>query len=327
MIFEPDLNKVYPLDGSDGLPSACHRFEQYDIHAITAALACRRPLLIRGEPGIGKSQLARAVAAVSKVPFLYHTMTAEAECRDLLYSFDAVERLAQAQVLSRVGDEKWRDQLAMDRFVIPGVFWWALHWKSAFEQSVRYCADNREKAKTISPAGPQGWTPEKGCVLLIDEIDKADGDVPNALLESLGAFSFTVPEASKRVRLADGCPPPLIVITTNEERELPRAFLRRCLVLQMDFNRELLLRRGRDHFREAIDDVVYKEAADRLLADREAAPAFGPVTPGLAEYLDLLAIVAERKGKEAQLARIAEVRQFVGAKNPKQHKRPETRRL
>lgn len=320
MLFEPDLNKVYPLDERDGWPPSCHRFETRHVHAIQAAIACKRPLLIRGEPGIGKSQLARAAAVVLEVPFLYHTMTADAECRDLLYSFDAVERLAQAQVLSQVGGENWQEQLATNRFVLPGVLWWAFDWESALDQCTCYCDLNREKAKKFAPASPDTWQERSGCVLLIDEIDKADGDVPNALLESLGAFSFTVPEAGQRVRLGKGTVQPLVVITTNEERELPRAFLRRCLVLQMDFSQEILLQRGHDHFGTAIDEAVYKIAVEQLQQDRETSHAFGPVTPGLAEYIDLLGILAEYQGKEAQLQRLEQVRQFVGAKNPLQHR-------
>jgi len=322
MKFDPNLDEVHLLDGSDGLPKSCHRFERRDVHAVQAAMACRRPLLVRGEPGIGKSQLARAAASVMKVPFLHYTMTAESECRDLLYSFDAVERLAQAQVLSRVGEAaSWRQDLATERFVLPGVLWWALNWTSATAQCKAFFGDDEKRAQSQVPLTPKDWRPAQGAVLLIDEIDKADGDVPNALLESLGSFSFAVPEAATRVGLAEGCPAPLVVITTNEERELPRAFLRRCLVLQMEFDRKLMLDRGKDHFGDAIDPDVYVAAADQLEKDRGEAPRFGPVTPGLAEYLDLLRILEQRKGKEAQLERLGQVRDFVGAKNPKQHRR------
>jgi MoxR-like ATPase len=320
MKLTADFETVYNLSDADGLPPTRHRFEERHIHAVQAALACRRPLLVRGEPGIGKSQLARAAAHVMGVPFLYHTMTAEAECRDLLYAFDAVARLAQAQVLGRVGGEDWRQQLTVDRFILPGPLWWALDWQSAFEQCLCY-GGTKGRAEQLAPGCPKDWAPGQGCVVLVDEIDKAEGDVPNALLESLGVFSFSVPEAGKRVALAPGCPPPLIVITTNEERELPRAFLRRCLVLQMDFSKELLLCRGKDHFGERIADSVYESAADQILKDREAAPSYGPVCPGIAEYLDLLGILAESKDDDAQTKRLQEVKDFVGAKNPGQHRR------
>ncbi len=320
MKFNPALDKVYTLDESDGWPGSRHRFVQRHVYAVQAAIACKRPLLVRGEPGIGKSQLARAAASHLGIPFLHYTMTADAECRDLLYSFDAVERLAQAQVLSRVGGADWRERLAPDLFVLPGALWWAFDWKAAVDQCVTYCNGDAEKAEPLIPAHPPEWKLGKGCVLLIDEIDKADGDVPNALLESLGAFSFSVPEASRRIVLAGGAPAPLVVITTNEERELPRAFLRRCLVLQMNFDKSLLIRRGRDHFGEVIDDEVYEEAAEQLMADRKASPAFGPVSPGVAEYLDLLGVLARCGGKAAQRERLIRVREFVGAKNPNQHR-------
>lgn len=321
MIFEPDLEKVYPLRArDDDWPDSRHRFEKAHVYAVQAAIACQRPLLVRGEPGIGKSQLARAAAAVMGLPFLSYTMTAQTECGDLLYAFDAVARLAQAQVLGHVGGSDWQEQLALGRFVTPGQFWWALNWGSAFEQCVRY-AGTADAARELEPKHPAAWKKGQGCVLLVDEIDKAEGDVPNALLESFGAYSFDVQEARCRVALPEDDSPPLVVITTNEERELPRAFVRRCLVLQMDFSEELLLRRGRDHFGRKIDEAVYEAAAEQLMADREASVSFGPVRPGVAEYLDLLRILAERRGREAQMERLEQVRDFVGAKNPRQHLR------
>lgn len=321
MDFEPDLSRVYPLRlAGDGWPDSQHRFEESHVHAVQAAIACQRPLLVRGEPGIGKSQLARAAAAVMGVPFLSFTMTVRTECDELLYGFDAVGRLAQAQVLGRVGDSEWQEALATGRFVTPGPFWWALDWASAFAQCRRY-AGSEEGARELEPKRPHTWQQGVGCVLLVDEMDKAEGDVPNALLESFGAYSFSVPEARHRVALPGKHTPPLVVITTNEERELPRAFVRRCLVLQMDFSRDLLLKRGRDHFGKRIDEGVYAAAAEQLMEDRERSAAYGPVRPGMAEYLDLLRILAERKGREAQMQRLGQVRDLVGAKNPGQHRR------
>lgn len=318
MKFNPDLNEVYPLPSADGWPESKHRFEQEHIYAIQAALACHRPLLVRGEPGIGKSQLARAAAAFMKLPFLNHTMTAQTECGDLLYAVDGVARLAQAQVLGHVGGKDWKEQLAMDRFVKPGFFWWALNWGLAVEQCSRYAGDDSTK---LHPRTPDDWQQTQGAVLLVDEIDKAEGDVPNALLESFGAFTFDVTEAHCRVALPKNQAPPLVVITTNEERELPRAFVRRCLVLQMDFSEGLLLKRGKDHFGDQIADAVYMAAAKQIMEDRTAAAAFGPIKPGVAEYLDLLRILAKSTGEDAQMERLGQVRDFVGAKNPGQHRR------
>ncbi|PIX47279.1 MAG: AAA family ATPase [Armatimonadetes bacterium CG_4_10_14_3_um_filter_66_18] len=322
MKFEPNLDEVYSLKAADdGWPDTWHRFAERHMHAVQAALACQRPLLVRGEPGIGKSQLARAAAAVMHLPFLRFTMTAQTECADLLYEFDAVARLAQAQVLGRVGGTDWQEQLAVDRFVLPRPFWWALDWQGAFAQCLRYADGNENAARKLQPRRPPDWQEEQGCVLLVDEIDKAEGDVPNALLEGFGSYSFAVPEVGRHVSLPKGHAPPLVVITTNEERELPRAFVRRCLVLQMDFSKDVLLERGRDHFGKSIDPSVYEAAAEQLLKDRDAATAFGPVRPGVAEYLDLLRILSERKGKSAQVERLTQVRDFVGAKNPRQHLR------
>ncbi len=322
MKFEPDIEKVYELRAeADQWPDSWHRFEQEHVYAIQAAIACQRPLLVRGEPGVGKTQLARAAAAVIKTPFLSYTMTAHTECGDLLYEFDAVARLAQAQVLGHVGGKNWRKDLAMERFVRPGHFWWALDWGSAMEQCARYTGDEKGVAELLPARIPNGWRQQTGCVLLVDEIDKAEGDVPNALLESFGAFTFAVPEARVRVGLPEKHAPPLLVITTNEERELPRAFVRRCLVLQMDFSREVMIRRGQDRFEKRIAETVYEAAAEQLMKDRVAAAGFGPVRPGVAEYLDLLRILAEETDPTSQMKRLEQVHNLVGAKNPGQHVR------
>lgn len=318
MNFNPILDKDYPLHtANDGWPESQHRFEPEQVYAIQAAIACQRPLLVRGEPGIGKSQLARAAAAVMGLPFLSFTMTAQTECGELLYEYDAVARLAQAQVLDHVGGADWRKHLALRNFVKPGRFWWALNWQHAQAQCTHFAGD---QVGELNPRQPANWEQKNGAVLLVDEMDKAEGDVPNALLESFGAFTFDVPEVPCRVALPADQAPPLVIITTNEERELPRAFVRRCLVLQMDFSEELLIKRGKVHFGGRIAKAVYAAAAAQLLQDRDAATAYGPVKPGVAEYLDLLRILAASDGEQAQLQRLAQVRNFVGAKNPGQHR-------
>ena len=114
-------------------------------------------------------------------------------------------------------------------------------------------------------------------MLLIDEIDKADTDLPNSLLETLGNGDFTVPYIGTSVRQSAGIAPPLVLITTNEERELPDAFLRRCMVLQLSLPEEdrvlldFLCERGRIHFEGRCCHTVRHWAASLLLEDRKAA--------------------------------------------------------
>jgi len=97
-LFNPDLKESLPLPLQDSWPESSHRFDTKSVWAVRAAIASGRPLLLRGEPGIGKSQIARAVAEELKVPFLYHVVDERSERDELLYTYDAVARLAEAQV-------------------------------------------------------------------------------------------------------------------------------------------------------------------------------------------------------------------------------------
>jgi MoxR-like ATPase len=179
--------------------------------------------------------------------------------------------------------------------VTPGPLWWGFDWQSADDHARTYALPRKQ---TIPPADANN-----GCVVLIDEIDKADSDVPNGLLEALGAGEFT-PEGCERVQV--GHRTPLVIVTTNEERALPDAFVRRCLVLRLDVPtgdslKQYLIERGRAHFRRIderddafagreIDESLLGMAAEMLVADRNAGMT--PL-PGLAEYLDLLRAVRE----------------------------------
>lgn len=198
-------------------------------------------------------------------------------------------RLAEAQLRGAVGDtsHEVRQQLSVENFLHPGPLWWAFDWSDAKAQ-----ADRVGEPEPVQL--DQGDT-QQGCVVLVDEIDKAESDVPNGLLEALGAGQFT--PLARREPVAVGDIPPLVVITTNEERALPDAFMRRCLVLflQLPEKREdlvdLLIDRARAHFPTA-DVNVLSKAAELLADDREVARAEQrPPLPGQAEYLDLVRAV------------------------------------
>jgi MoxR-like ATPase len=135
------------LAASPTTPEQVHVFDRREIEAVNAALAARRPLLVRGEPGIGKSQLARAVAKAMGRAFLQHVVDARTESRDLQWHFDAVARLADAQLMGALGrgegqdetqalDEsqapvRARDRLAIQHYIHPRALWWAFDWDSA----------------------------------------------------------------------------------------------------------------------------------------------------------------------------------------------------
>lgn len=293
-----DIDDPIVLATSPGQPGQVHVFDQPSVDAVRAAMAARRPLLLRGEPGIGKSQLARAVAKAWGRVFVQRVVDARTEAQDLLWYFDAVGRLAEAQLAgalketatrsARMGlNRHIRSRLAVCRYLHPGPLWWALNWADAAGQAKR--------VGITPPDQRDGGDPARGAVVLIDEIDKAEPELPNGLLEALGMGEFLPPGRHEPVRASE--PHPLVIITTNEERALPDAFIRRCLVLHLVLPTERgdlikhLVARGRSHFPQAADAVLTK-AAGQLVQDRDAARAaqWTPL-PGQAEYLDLVRAV------------------------------------
>lgn len=259
------------LEANDRLSKAGHLWSQPEIDALILAWAAQRPLLVRGEAGSGKSQIARAAAKILGFGApLIEVIHPRLEALDLLYRVDWVERLADAQVPGRLDPTN-------TRYVKHGPLWQAME-----------------------PETPAAGNDHAPPVLLIDEIDKADVDVPNALLDVLGNRSFTVPHIQRPpVRAKDGWHP-LIIITTNEERELPPAFVRRCVVLNLDPPKnpenprdstpfvKWLIERGRVHSHLEIADEARQLAAGQVWDDREAAVIHGYPPVGLAEYIDLL---------------------------------------
>lgn len=155
--------------------------------AVNAALTLQRPLLIKGEPGTGKTMLAEEVARALDRPLLQWHIKSTTKAHQGLYEYDAVSRLRDSQL----GDERVR---VIDNYIVRGVLW-------------------------------QAFTAEAPVVLLIDEIDKADIEFPNDLLRELDRMEFFVYETQQMVRAVHR---PLVIITSNNEKDLPDAFLRRC---------------------------------------------------------------------------------------------------
>jgi MoxR-like ATPase len=299
-------------------PASVHVFDDKSANAVRMAIAAERPLLVRGEPGVGKSQLARAAARVLGRVFVSEVVHARSEPQDLQWRFDAVARLGEAQALSAAGrGVDVKVELSPLRFLSPGVIWWTFDWDSARDQ--HQLCHHPERA----PEAPPGWRPQKGTVLLIDEVDKAEADLPNGLLETLGNGAFTVPYRDLPVHHSVG-PPPLVVITTNEERELPGAFVRRCLVLHLALPVQeadciaFLKRRGEEHF-PGIAESVRGRAARQLWEDRQDARRLGLTPPGQAEYLDILrALGRMAEGEEDQIALLEQVAEFALKKAPRE---------
>ena len=162
--------------------------------AVNAALMLQRPLLIKGEPGTGKTMLAEEVAAAAKMPLLQWHIKSTTKAQQGLYEYDAVSRLRDSQL----GDARVKD---IQNYIIRGVLW-------------------------------QAFTADEPVVLLIDEIDKADIEFPNDLLRELDRMEFYVYETREMVKAKHR---PLVIITSNNEKELPDAFLRRCFFHYIKF--------------------------------------------------------------------------------------------
>jgi MoxR-like ATPase len=313
-------NNRITLDPLEGWERSAHVFEPLDVLAIQAAFASKRPLLVRGEPGTGKTQLARAVAQQLGWALIYKVINGLTELEELFWYYDAVDRLGEAQALANEDREARKDHLKHQKFLTPGPLWWAFDWEGAQDQFVHW-----SRRKQGRPAWPHDTAPP-GVVLLIDEIDKADLDLPNGLLESFGQNSFQIPWLAKGTVKRREIPL-LAVITTNEERELPRAFLRRCLVLQLEYPpaddashfNHWLEQRGQIHYpRDRCDEQVLLNAAELIRTDR-LSTEYGTIRPGLAEYIDLLKVVTELHpgDRKAQLAAMEELSQFVRKKQGK----------
>lgn len=290
-----DLSDLYDSpfvleDGSSG-PRRVHLFAKREVEGIEAALRTQRPLLLRGEPGVGKSQLAEALALKLGWTLLARTLDANTDPDDLKWYEDSVDRLSKAQHAGVAGVFKdpgaLDEALKRENFVHPGPLW------QAFES-----------------ADP--------VVVLIDEIDKADISVPNALLEALGSGQFKPPGDLPVIRAKRW---PLVILTTNEERPLPPAFLRRCLVHNMDPPEDVrtwLIERGKAVY--GASDIL-GEVADAVLEDRRRAIELRlEPLPGLAEYLDLLRLLMSNGQRDEKSLRqdLSKFRDFVLVKHRRQ---------
>src|SRR3954454_4612863 len=216
--------------------------------AVNAAVTLGRPLLIKGEPGTGKTQLAQEIArALNKPMFEWHVKSTS-KAQQGLYEYDAVSRLRDSQL----GDARVHD---IANYILKGSLW------QAFESDVQP-------------------------VLLIDEIDKADIEFPNDLLRELDRMEFYVYETRQLVKARNR---PIIVITSNNEKELPDAFLRRCFFHYIRFpDHETMEKIVHVHFPD-IKKQLLREALERFFELREV-PGLKkkPSTSELLDWLKLL---------------------------------------
>ena len=225
--------------------------------AVNAAIRLQRPLLIKGEPGIGKTMLAEEVAAALGMPLLQWHIKSTTKAQQGLYEYDAVSRLRDSQL----GDDKVKD---IGNYIVKGTLW-------------------------------QAFEAEQPTVVLIDEIDKADIEFPNDLLRELDRMEFHVYETRETIQARHR---PIVFITSNNEKELPDAFLRRCFFHYIKFpDRDTMQKIVDVHF-PGIKQALLKEALEVFFGLREV-PGLKkkPSTSELIDWLKLL--VAEEIPVEA----------------------------
>jgi MoxR-like ATPase len=216
--------------------------------AVNAAVTLERPLLVKGEPGTGKTELARQISAALGLPMIEWHIKSTTKAQQGLYEYDAVSRLRDSQL----GDERVHD---VGNYIKRGKLWQA------------FAADGK-------------------VVLLIDEIDKADIEFPNDLLQELDRMEFHVYETGETVKAIHR---PIVIITSNNEKELPDAFLRRCFFHYIRFPDMDTMRKIVEVHHPGIKEALLTTALTQFFEIREQAGL--KKKPSTSEVLDWLKLL------------------------------------
>ncbi|MEM7426818.1 MAG: MoxR family ATPase [Pseudomonadota bacterium] len=277
-------------------PAAYHASEGL-AHAVNLAIQLGKPLLLTGDPGTGKTQLAYSVAhqlAALKEsnfdpePLRFNTKSTSLS-KDLFYSYDLLGRYAQTRIepgSARKSAAKLEDDKSS--FLTLNALGIALLWT---------WPEHELKGRLVKEHAR-----EEPCraVVLIDEIDKAPRDFPNDLLNEIERFEFSINELSMTVTCADSDMKPVIIITSNSEKNLPDAFLRRCIYHHIDFPDNPELKRIVNLQMEQLNnphEQLISDAMSLFFAIRNARPRLEK-TPGTAEYLNWLSVIATTAEKD-----------------------------
>lgn len=228
-----------------------NQFESVDDYIISddlkltanIAISMLKPLLVKGEPGTGKTALAEAVARALDMPLITWSIKSTTKAQDGLYTYDVVRRLYD----SELGNEGVED---IKRYIRMGKI-------------------------------GEAFTSDEQCVLLIDEIDKADLEFPNDLLWELDRMEFYIPETDETISAKN---PPIVIITSNAEKELPDAFLRRCAFHYIEFPDTHMMRQiVRAHYPDLEDELI-EQVLDAFFYVRDYFDL--KKKPGTSELLD-----------------------------------------
>ena len=216
--------------------------------AVNAAVTLQRPLLVKGEPGTGKTELARQVARALDLPIIEWHVKSTTRAQQGLYEYDAVSRLRDSQL----GEERVHD---VKNYIRKGKLW-------------------------------QAFDADEKVVLLIDEVDKADIEFPNDLLQELDRMEFHVYETGETITAKHR---PIVIITSNNEKELPDAFLRRCFFHYIRFPDPETLRRIVEVHHPGIKDALLSTALTQFFEIRDQ-PGLKK-KPSTSEVLDWLKLI------------------------------------
>ncbi|EDQ33233.1 MoxR-like ATPase [Hoeflea phototrophica DFL-43] len=216
--------------------------------AVNAAIRLERPLLVKGEPGTGKTELARQIAQSLGLDLIEWSVKSTTKAQQGLYEYDAVSRLRDSQL----GDDRVND---VANYIRRGKLW-------------------------------EAFAADKKTVLLIDEIDKADIEFPNDLLQELDRMEFFVYETGETIQARQR---PIVIITSNNEKELPDAFLRRCFFHYIRFPEMATLQRIVDVHYPGIKQSLVREALTQFYAIRETAGL--KKKPSTSEALDWIRLL------------------------------------